>query len=82
MLGQCRRLRMHRRVRPRQQRIGGDRDVAVDVAAGGEGVDQCSVDRLHGRLELGLDHAMELERLARSDAQAALGEARGDRVQF
>ena len=30
------------------------------------------VDRLHRRLELGLDHPVELERLARRDAQRAV----------
>jgi hypothetical protein len=55
------------------QRIGGDRDIAVDVAAGGQCVDQRGVDRLHRRLEFALDDAVELEGLAGGDAQAALG---------
>ncbi len=39
------------------------------------------VDRLHRRLQLALDHAVELERLARGEAQRPVGVARRDRVE-
>ena len=43
--------------------------VAVHVAAGGDGVQQHAVDLPQGRAQIGLDDAMELDRLARGDAQ-------------
>ena len=81
VFGQRGGLRVNQRVRPRLQRIGRHRHVAVDVAAGGQRVHQLRVDGLHGGLELALDDAVELERLARGDAQAALGVGGGDGVQ-
>src|SRR3546814_3708126 len=57
----------------RQVGVGRHHDVAADVTAGGDGIDHRGVYRLHRGLEPGLDHAVELERLARGDAQAALG---------
>jgi hypothetical protein len=52
--------------------LAADRDIAIDVAAGGQRVDQRGVDRLHRCLEFALDDAVELEGLARGHAQAAL----------
>ena len=75
-------LRLHRGMHLREIRIGGHRDIAVDVAAGGEGVDQRGVDRLHRRLQFALDDAVELESLAGGDAQAALGVGGRDGVEF
>ncbi len=51
VLGQRRRLRVDRGVLARLQRIGGDHHIAIDVAAGGQRVQQGRVDRLHGRLQ-------------------------------
>ena len=50
-------------------RVGGRHDIAIHVAAGGDGIDEHGVHALHGRLEILLDHAMQLERLARGQAQ-------------
>jgi hypothetical protein len=52
-------------------RVGAGHDVAIHVAAGGDGIDQHGVHRLHGLLEVLLDHAVHLERLARSHAKGA-----------
>ena len=57
-------------VRLRQERVGGRHDVAVDVAAGGERVEQRGVDRLHRALQVRLDDAVELERLRASSGAA------------
>ena len=69
------------RVRARFDRIRTREHVAVDVAAGRDGIDQRGVDRRHGHLELGFDDAVELERLPRRDAQRPVGMAAGDLVQ-
>src|SRR3546814_21032992 len=66
----------------RQVGVGRHHDVAADVTAGGDGIDHRGVDRLHRGLEPGLDHAVELERLARGDAQAALGIRGGDGIEL
>ena len=53
--------------------------VAVDVAAGRDGVEQRGVDRLHGRLEVRLDDAVKLEGLARGRAAACRCRSRARR---
>ncbi len=80
VIRKARRVRVHARMQIGLQRIGSHQYVAIDVAAGGDGVDQRAVDRLQRRLQLALDDAVELERLARGDAQAVVGEARGDGI--
>ena len=60
------------RVGARLGRIRRAQHVAVDVAAGGDGVEQGRLQRLHRRLEFALEHAVDLERLARGQAQAAV----------
>ena len=82
VFGQLRRPGLHLGVRARLQRIGRDQHVAVDVAAGRQRVDQRGVDGLHRRLQFALDDAMELERLARGDAQRVVGVPGGDGVQL
>src|SRR5690606_2336664 len=72
---------VHLRVQAGQQRVAAAEHVAVDVAAGGDGVQRGGVDGLHGRLQLALDHAVELEGLAGGDAQRVVGEAGGDGVE-
>src|SRR3546814_9288718 len=62
--------------------VGRHHDVAADVTAGGYGIDHRGVDRLHRGLEPGLDHAVERERLARGNAQAALGIRDGDGIEL
>src|SRR3546814_5171435 len=69
-------------VAARQVGVGRHHDVAADVTAGGDGIDHRGVDRLHRGLEPGLDHAVELERLARGAAQAALGIRGGDGIEL
>ncbi len=73
---------LHLGMRARLQRVGRDHHVAVDVAARGQCVDQRGVDRLHGGLELALDHPVELECLAGGDAHRVIGVVGGDRVQL
>ena len=62
------------------RRIGRRRDVAVHVAAGGEGGGERLVDSLDQAADAALGDAMELERLARGDAQGAVGETAGELV--
>ena len=69
-------------MRARFMRVGRHHHVAVDVAARGQGIDQRGIDGLHGRLELALDHAVELERLARGDAQRVVGVLRSNGIQL
>jgi hypothetical protein len=57
------------------------RDVSVDVTAGGDRVDQRLVDRGDGLLELAFDDTVELKRLARGQAQGAIGVATGDLIE-
>ena len=61
-------------------RVGWSGDVAVDVAAGGEGGGEGFVDRLDQRADAFLQHAVELEGLAGGDAERAVGEATGELV--
>jgi len=61
-------------------RVGGCGDVAVDVAAGGQGGGEGLVDRLDEGADALLGDAVELEGLARGDAQGAVGEATGEFV--
>jgi len=82
VFGGGRGIGVQRGVGLRQQRVGRDLDVAVDIAAGGQGVDERGVDRLHGRLQFALDHAVELEGLARGDPQGVIAIAGGDGVQL
>ncbi|MCW0450427.1 hypothetical protein NB706_003261 [Xanthomonas sacchari] len=82
VFGHARGVGVERGVRLRGQRIGGDLHVAIDVAAGGQGVDQRGVDRLHGCFQLALDHPMELERLARGDAQRVVAVGGGDGIEL
>ena len=56
-------------------RVGRSGDVTVHVATGGEGGGERVVDRLDQRADAFLEHAVELEGLAGSDAQGAVGEA-------
>ena len=65
----------------RQVRIAGGEHVAVDVAAGGQRIEQRGVDRLHRALHVRLDDAVELERLARRQAQRVVGVGAGDGVE-
>ena len=62
------------------RRIGRGRDVAVHVAARGEGGGEGFVDRLDQVADALLQHAVELEGLAGSDAEGAVGEATGELV--
>ena len=73
---------VHLRVQARLQRVAGAEHVAVDVAAGRDGVQRGGVDRLHGRLQFALDDAVELEGLAGGDAQGVVGPGGGDGVQL
>ncbi len=57
------------------------RDIAHDVAAGGQGRDQRVVDRRDRLLEFGFDDAVELDGLPRGDAQRAVAVAVGDGVE-
>jgi len=82
VLGGGGRIGVQRGVGIGQQRVGRDLDVAVDVAAGGQRVDQGGVDGLHRRLQLALDDPVELERLAGGDAQRMVAVAGGDGVQL
>ena len=72
---------VRRRVHLRQVRIAGRQHVAVDVAAGRERVEQRGIDRLHRALHVRLDDAVELERLARRQAQRVVGVGAGDGVE-
>mmetsp|Transcript_116638 Transcript_116638/g.362407 ORF Transcript_116638/g.362407 Transcript_116638/m.362407 type:complete len:906 (+) Transcript_116638:140-2857(+) len=54
--------------------VGGAEDVAADIAARGDGVHARAVDRAHRALDVALQHAMQLPRLARGDFQRAVGE--------
>ena len=60
-------------MRLRLVRVRVAHDVAIDVAARRHGVQERRVDRLHAALEVALDHAVELERLARGEPQRAVG---------
>ncbi|CAH0058598.1 unnamed protein product [Clonostachys solani] len=55
-------------------------DVSVDITAGGNSGHQSTVDGLHGRLELALDHTVELEGLASSKLHRLVSEGVGDVV--
>ena len=72
---------VHLGVHPGKQRIGRNQDIAIDVTAGGNGVDQAGVDGLQGGFEFALDDAVKLEGLARGQAQRVVGEADGDGIQ-
>ena len=50
-------------------RVRSRHDIAIHVAAGGDGIDEHGVHALHGLLEIFLDHAVKLEGLARGQAQ-------------
>ena len=67
-------------MRPRLIRVRVAHDVAVDVAARGDRVEQRGVDRLHAALEIALDHAVELERLTGGEPQRAVAVVRRDAV--
>ena len=67
-------------MRPRLIRVRVAHDVAVDVAAGRDRVHQRAVDRLHGPLQVALDHAVQLERLAGGEPERAVAEVVGDPV--
>ncbi len=60
--------------------VGVGHDVAVDVAAGGEGVEQGVVDLLDAGLEVGLEDAVKLEGLAGGELDGAVGVLVGDAV--
>ena len=62
-------------------RVRGREHVAVDVAAGGQRVEQRGVDRLHGAAHVRLDDAVELERLPRRQPQRAVGVVGRDPVE-
>ena len=54
-------------------RIGRGDDVAVDVAAGGDGVQHVVVQPLHQRPQIALQDAVELHRLTRRQADRVVG---------
>ena len=68
-------------MRLRQERVGRRHDVAVDVAAGRDGVERGGIDRLHRPLQVRLDDAVKLEGLARGQAQRPVGVGLGDVVE-
>ncbi len=70
-----------RGVRRGLQRIGGADHVAVDVAAGAECVQTARDDCPHVFLQMALADAVELKRLARRQAQRAVGGVVGEVVQ-
>ena len=53
--------------------ICGRDDVAIDVAAGGDGVHQIGVQALHQRLQVALQDAMELHGFTRGQADGVVG---------
>ncbi|VUC20140.1 unnamed protein product [Clonostachys rosea] len=55
-------------------------DVSVDITAGGNGGHQGTINGLHGRLELALDHTVELEGLTSSKLHRLVSEGVGDVV--
>ena len=59
-------------------RVGAGHDIAIHVAAGGDGIDERGVHRLHGLLQILLDHAVHLESLARGQAQRPGGVGAGE----
>ena len=61
--------------------VGVRHDVAVDVAAGREGVHELSVDRLNGWAEVALENAMKLEGLTRGNLERAVGVGVGEGVE-
>lgn len=81
MLGDACGIGIQRGMRLRQQRVRGHLHIAIDIAARRQRIDQGGIDGLHGGLQFALDHAMELERLARGDAQRMIGIAGGDAIQ-
>ena len=62
-------------------RRGGGDDIADDVAAAGHGGQQHPVDLADGLAQVALQDAVELEGLARGDAQRAVAEAVGQLVE-
>ena len=52
--------------------IGAAHDVAVDVAAGGDGVEQRVIDLPQRRLQVRLDDAVQLHRLPRGQPHGAI----------
>ena len=68
-------------MRLRYMRVRRRQHVAIDVAAGGDGVEQCRVDRLHGAAHVRLDDSMELKRLPRGQSQRPVGVVAGDPVE-
>ncbi|GJD69836.1 hypothetical protein MMMDOFMJ_2774 [Methylobacterium gnaphalii] len=63
------------------RRIGRGHDVAVHVAASGDGVEQSRVDGGHGPLEVRLDDAVILEGLARRGPQRAVSVGGGEIIE-
>eukprot|EP00160_Parvularia_atlantis_P006892 Unigene1606_Nuclearia_a/m.4970 Unigene1606_Nuclearia_a/g.4970 ORF Unigene1606_Nuclearia_a/g.4970 Unigene1606_Nuclearia_a/m.4970 type:complete len:404 (+) Unigene1606_Nuclearia_a:1253-2464(+) len=80
MLRQAARDLAHGLVHVRLERIGRAHDVAVDVAAGREGVHQDLVDVADALAELALDDAVELEGLPRREPDGAVGVRVGNAV--
>ena len=72
----------HRGVVGVAQRRGAAHDVALHVAAGGDGGEQRLVDAGDGRLEVALEHAVELEALAGGDAERAVGVLVGESLEL
>ncbi len=77
LLGPGLRLGMRRR----SCRTRAREDVAVDVAAGGDRVDQGRVHRRDRGLEVAFQHAVQLEGLARGQSQRAVGMTRRQRIE-
>ena len=62
-------------------RIGIAHDVAVDVAASGDRVEQNRIDRLQGRLQIRLDDSVELDRLPRRQPHRVVAVVARDAVE-
>jgi hypothetical protein len=73
--GEHARALLEHRVDGVAHRRGGGHDVPRDVAAGGEGGQQRLVDRGDGSAQVALGDAVELDGLARGDAQGAVAVA-------
>ena len=76
LLGQGKRLRMQTGL----EGIRRAHDVAVDVSAGRQGIQQSIVDLLHGLLEVPLENPMQLEGLAGRELEGAVGELVGELI--
>ena len=72
---------LRRGMRPRLIRVRIAHHVAIDVAAGRDGVEQLCVDLLQGRAQVRFDHAMELNGLAGRQPHRSIGIGARDPVE-